>query len=87
LVGRAWVTELMVNVVLPMREDWARLDRLRLGGVSGRVRRAAERILPRRLHGNSELRRAVVQQGLIHLYDEFCLRDGGMCVGCQYRSD
>ena len=86
LVGRAWVIELMVNVVLPMREDWGRLKRLRVGGVSGRVRRAAERILPQSLHGRAELRRAMVQQGLIHLYDQFCLRDGGLCSGCGYRS-
>ena len=85
LVGRAWVMELMVNVVLPMREDWAQLNRLRLSGVSGRVRRAVERILPRSLHDSAELRRAAVQQGLIHLYDQFCLKDEGRCAGCGYR--
>lgn len=86
LVGRAWVMELLVNVVLPMREDWGRLNRIRLGGMSGRVRRAVERILPRSLHGSAQLRRAMVQQGLIHLYDQFCLRDEGGCAGCGYRS-
>jgi hypothetical protein len=86
LAGRAWVAELMVNVVYPLRDEWSEVVGLRVMGVSGRVRRAASRILPEAMRGSPQLRRGVIQQGLIHLYDEFCLRDEGLCEGCGYRS-
>jgi hypothetical protein len=90
LIGASRGVEILVNVLFPMAME-ARPDLwteyCQLGAVLGnrRVETAATRLFgdatPRR---RKFLQRAVHQQGLLQIYDDFCMQDESDCERCRF---
>jgi hypothetical protein len=87
LVGENRVTDMLANVFYPLAvtEDaarWQEYAELRATGPNRRVTIAALR-----LFGDSPLRdellqRAAMQQGLLQIYEDFCMQDVSDCCEC-----
>jgi len=87
LVGDARVTDMLANVFYPLAVSddsgrWEEYAELRAAGTNRRVTIAALR-----LFGDSPLRgellqRAAMQQGLLQIYEDFCMQDVSDCCEC-----
>ncbi|MEI6872210.1 MAG: DUF2851 family protein, partial [Verrucomicrobiota bacterium] len=84
LIGEERVDELLINVFLPFSESWEDLLKMRAPERNSRSRIAAARLLARRLDAWPLLSSAVHQQGILQLYEDFCLRDASNCQGCPF---
>jgi hypothetical protein len=90
LLGLSRIAEILANVIYPAivtRRPAAWLNYLRLPAelTNRRVETAAARLFG----GNAVFRRAVpstvaVQQGLLQIYEDFCLRDASDCARCTF---
>ncbi len=90
LLGSSRIAEILANVifpaVVPRRVDaWPQYIRLPAELTNRRVETAAARLFG----GNAVFRRAVpatvaVQQGLLEIYEDFCLRDASDCARCSF---
>ncbi|MCS7063804.1 MAG: DUF2851 family protein [Methylacidiphilales bacterium] len=94
LIGRARAVELLVNVFWP----WAvwgkdlggfseellesRLLRLRCGW-NHKTRIVYDRIVPPSI-GRECLGNALMQQGLLQIYEDYCVRDASACASCPF---
>jgi hypothetical protein len=88
LVGETRVTEMLANVFYPLAytEDssrWLGFKSLPATLTNRRVEIAALRLFgpepPRTL-----LASAAVQQGLLQIYEDFCLHDASDCASCRF---
>jgi hypothetical protein len=90
LVGESRVTEMMANVFFPLAyaEDssrWIGFKNLPAALSNKRVEVAAIRLFgPDNARANSFLRNAALQQGLLQVYEDFCLNDASDCVKCRF---
>ena len=84
LIGRERTDELLINVFLPFTHGWEGLLKMRAPHRNTRSRTAAARLLAHRRDAWALLGSAVHQQGILQLYDEFCLRDTTGCQGCPF---
>jgi Protein of unknown function (DUF2851) len=90
LLGSSRIAEILANVIYPAivpRRPAAWQDYLRLPAelTNRRVETAAARLFG----GNAVFRRSVpatvaVQQGLLQIYEDFCLRDASDCAHCTF---
>ena len=89
LVGKTRVAEILANVVFPMRfaaEEmaWTAYEKLPAQLSNRPVETAAMRLFgddPRR----AQLMKSVAhQQGLLQIYEDFCLQDDSDCVQCPF---
>lgn len=90
LIGSSRIAEILANVIypaiLPSRAAaWEQYIRLPAELTNRRVETAAARLFG----GNAVFRRAVprtvaVQQGLLQIYEDFCLRDASDCARCSF---
>ena len=90
LLGSSRIAEILANVIYPAvisRRPSAWDDYIRLPAelTNRRVETAAARLFG----GNAAFRRAVpstvaVQQGLLQIYEDFCLRDASDCTRCSF---
>ena len=87
LVGESRVTEMLANVFFPLAilsdtSRWSSYRELPVSLTNRRVETAAARLFgqkPRRL-----LRTAAAQQGLLQIYEDFCMRDQSDCALCRF---
>jgi hypothetical protein len=89
LVGATRVTEILANVVLPWRQmqdraAWSDYAALAARLTNRRLETGAARLFgddPRRKHF---LRTVAGQQGLLQIYEDFCLQDESDCAQCPF---
>jgi len=89
LVGESRVTEMLANVFLPLvvaRDDtrWADFKKLRAPLSNQRVEVAALRLFGEGARKSAFLKSVALQQGLLQIYEDFCLRDATDCARCPF---
>ena len=89
LVGDSRVTEMLVNVFFPLA---IAADPQRTIGFKNlpatlhnrRVEIAALRLFGESPLGTALLKNAAMQQGLLQIYEDFCMRDATDCAACLF---
>ncbi len=89
LVGESRVAEILANVVLPFRQSrglgaWADYAKLPARLTNRRLETGAARLFgddPRR---RGFLKTVAHQQGLLQIYEDFCLQDNSDCTQCPF---
>jgi len=89
LVGESRVIEMLANVFLPMAiaEDenrWDDFKKLRAPLANQRVEVAALRLFGEGARKKEFLKSVALQQGLLQIYEDFCLRDASDCARCPF---
>lgn len=89
LIGGTRVQEMLANVVYPLlvpeREGlWAEFMELPSGLDNQKVRRAALRLFGEDPRTRSFQKRLFQQQGLLQVYEDYCLEDDSACEGCPF---
>jgi hypothetical protein len=89
LVGESRVTEMLANVFLPLaiaRDEtrWADFKKLRAPLTNRRVEVAALRLFGEGARKKVFLKSVALQQGLLQIYEDFCLRDASDCARCPF---
>lgn len=89
LVGPSRVNDMLANVIYPLviashPERWKDYLKLPAPMANRPVKIAALRLIGVRDEGKAILRKAVHQQGLIQIYEDFCARDNSDCAQCLF---
>lgn len=89
LVGTDRIHDFLGNTVLPVRGQadpsaWSDYAALPGGQASRSVLRAVERLLGARADSARFTRSFALQQGLLQIYQDFCLRDHSACEDCRF---
>ena len=89
LVGESRVTEMLANVFLPLaiaqdEARWADFKKLRAPLTNQRVEVAALRLFGEGARKKEFLKSVALQQGLLQIYEDFCLRDASDCARCPF---
>lgn len=89
LIGESRVTEMLANVFFPLavaadETRWAGFKNLRAPLANQRVEVAALRLFGDSPRGPEFLKHAALQQGLLQVYEDFCLRDASDCAHCPF---
>ncbi|HSI12263.1 MAG TPA: DUF2851 family protein [Chthoniobacter sp.] len=89
LVGESRVTEMLANVFLPLaiaqdESRWADFKKLRAPLANQRVEVAALRLFGEGARMKEYLKSVALQQGLLQIYEDFCLRDASDCAQCLF---
>ncbi len=89
LIGESRVTEMLANVFFPLAEAadetrWTGFKTLRAPLTNQRVEVAALRLFGDSPRGPEFLKFAALQQGLLQIYEDFCLRDVSDCTHCPF---
>lgn len=89
LIGESRVTEMLVNVFLPLAvgEDeryWIHYKNLPASLTNRRVEVAALRLFGDSPLKHALLKFAAMQQGLLQIYEDFCMQDASDCAHCRF---
>ncbi len=89
LVGESRVTEMLANVFFPLaiahdETGWTGFKTLRAPLTNRRVEIAALRLFSDSPRAAEFLKYAALQQGLLQVYEDFCLRDVSDCAQCLF---
>lgn len=89
LVGESRVTEMLANVFFPLAiaadpTRWTGFKNLRAPLANQRVKVAALRLFADSPRAAEFLKFAALQQGLLQVYEDFCLRDASDCEQCLF---
>ena len=89
LVGASRVTEMLANVFFPLAiaadpTRWTGFKTLRAPLANQRVEVAALRLFADSPRAGEFLKFAALQQGLLQVYEDFCLRDASDCEQCPF---
>jgi hypothetical protein len=89
LVGESRVTEILLNVFLPLfahrdTSHLATFRKLRSAQASRRAEVAATRLFGGHAARHELLKSAAIQQGLLQVYEDFCLQDTSDCAHCLF---
>ena len=89
LVGASRVTEMLANVFFPLAiaadpTRWTGFKTLRAPLANQRVEVAALRLFADSPRAAEFLKFAALQQGLLQVYEDFCLRDASDCEQCPF---
>ena len=89
LVGASRVTEMLANVFFPLAiaadpTRWIGFKTLRAPLANQRVEVAALRLFADSPRAGEFLKFAALQQGLLQVYEDFCLRDASDCEQCPF---
>ena len=89
LVGESRVTEMLANVFFPLaiaadETRWTGFKNLRSPLANQRVEVAALRLFADSPRAAEFLKFAALQQGLLQIYEDFCLRDVSDCAHCPF---
>jgi hypothetical protein len=89
LVGESRVTEMLANVFYPLAiatdpARWVGFKVLRAPLANQRVEVAALRLFGETPRAAEFLKFAALQQGLLQIYEDFCLRDVSDCAHCPF---
>jgi hypothetical protein len=89
LIGDSRATDVLANVIYPLaladgRDLWGDYKKLRAQLSNRSVKIAATRLFADDLRQKQFLRTVVGQQGLLQIYEDFCLRDASDCADCPF---
>ena len=89
LVGETRITEILANVVLPWRQlrtgaAWPDYAALPARLTNRRIETGAARLFGDDLRRSRFLRTVASQQGLLQIYEDFCLQDDSDCTQCPF---
>ncbi len=89
LVGSARVVEMLMNVFLPLatledEKGWEAYRQLAAPMTNRRVEVAAVRLFGADSGARPLLKSAAMQQGLLQIYEDFCLQDASDCARCRF---
>ena len=89
LIGETRVTDMLANVFFPLAiattpERWTCFRDMRAPLSNRRVEIAALRLFGESLLGETLLKNAAMQQGLLQVYEDFCQRDATDCEQCAF---
>ena len=89
LVGESRVTEMLANVFFPLalgsgKSHWTAYQKLPTALTNRRVEVAIQRLFGPGPRGRSFARHAALQQGLLQVYEDFCMRDASDCERCRF---
>lgn len=89
LIGESRVTEMLVNVFFPLaiteqRRHREAYENLPAPLANRRVEIAAMRLFGDSAAGRELLKRAAMQQGLLQVYEDFCMQDASDCAHCRF---
>ncbi len=89
LIGDSRVAEILANVIYPLavadeRDVWSDYRKLRAQLSNQSVRLAAARLFAEDPRQREFLRPLAGQQGLLQIYEDFCLRDASDCAQCPF---
>jgi hypothetical protein len=89
LVGESRVTEMLMNVFFPLAviadpRRWIGCKTVPAVLGNRRVETAAQRLFGPDPHRRDLLKTAAAQQGLLQIYEDFCLRDASDCQHCRF---
>ena len=89
LVGESRVNDILANVIYPLviashPERWKDYLKLPAPMVSRTVKIAALRLLGENNDAKPILKKAAYQQGLLQIYEDFCMRDNTECAQCLF---
>lgn len=89
LIGGSRVTEILANVIYPLavgteEKHWAAYQKLPAALTNSRVKIAAIRLFADSPHKKELLKSAALQQGLLQLYEDFCMHDASDCARCRF---
>ncbi|HEX8313146.1 MAG TPA: DUF2851 family protein [Chthoniobacteraceae bacterium] len=89
LVGDSRVTEMLVNVFLPLAwtrdpKRWLTYIQIPATLTNRRVEVAATRLFGDSPRRRELLKKAAVQQGLLQVYEDFCMQDRSDCERCLF---
>ena len=89
LVGDSRVTEILANVLLPRacaqeEKHWETFQKLPGAPPSRRVKIAAMRLFGSSVRARTLLKSAAIQQGLLQVYEDFCMQDASDCAQCRF---
>jgi len=88
LIGPSRVAEIAANLTIPLHFDrrldfWSFFASMRTVPVSSRVRLAALRLFGTEDPDQVDLRLTLHQQGLLQIFEDYCLPAGGDCLRCR----
>ncbi len=89
LIGETRATEILANVVLPLRqaegrEVWPDYQKLPARLTNRRLETGAARLFGDDSRRASFLKTVAQQQGLLQIYEDFCLQDNSDCAQCPF---
>ena len=91
LIGEARVTDMLVNVFFPLAiaadpRRWIGYKNVPAVLGNRRVETAAQRLFGDGALRGAMLKTAALQQGLLQIYEDFCMRDASDCAACLFPS-
>ena len=89
LIGDTRVNDMLANVFYPLAilsrpERWKDYEKLPASLVSRRAKIAATRLMGNSSDAKAILKTAVNQQGLLQIYEDFCMQDNSDCAHCLF---
>jgi hypothetical protein len=89
LVGETRITEILANVILPWRElhdqsGWTDYNELPAHLTNRRIETGALRLFGHDPRRSQFLRKLGQHQGLLQIYEDFCLQDDSDCSQCPF---
>lgn len=88
LIGPSRVAEIAANLTIPLHFDrrldfWSFFASMRTVPISSRVRLAALRLFGSEEPELVDLKLTLYQQGLLQVFEDYCLPSGGECMRCR----
>ena len=89
LIGESRVAEMLVNVFFPLAfhegpARWTGYKNLPATLTNRRVEIAALRLFGDSPRGRELMKTAAIQQGLLQVYEDYCLQDASDCARCRF---
>jgi hypothetical protein len=89
LLGEARVNEILANVIAPMlvvtnHSDWEAYKRIRAESGNRRLSIVSKRLFGETERSAEHLRFLYQQQGLLQIFEDFCLAEITNCVDCRF---
>jgi hypothetical protein len=89
LIGESRITEIIANIVFPFRharaqEVWPEYAKLPARLTNRRLETCAARLFGEDPRRRQFLRTVAHQQGLLQIYEDFCLQDNSDCAQCPF---
>ena len=89
LIGESRTADILANVLFPLWlacdiDAWAEYVKLPTRLSNRRLETAATRLFGNDPRGKQFLRTVAHQQGLLQIYEDFCMRDNSDCAQCPF---
>ncbi|MEO5722031.1 MAG: DUF2851 family protein [Chthoniobacterales bacterium] len=89
LVGESRIAEILANVAFPFlaaqgAQVWSDFEKLPARLSNRRLETAVTRLFGGNAHGRGFTRTVAHQQGLLQIYEDFCLQDNSDCAHCPF---